>query len=467
MDVSRIQTLTTDHIRFNPQPVRVVVLCSLALAVVSLIGLLTQLRGVLVPLVFAVFLAFLMEPILSAIVLAPQSVARTWHRLRRQQAVCLADPAAAAARPAAAAQAPQGASCSEEGPRSAATGTLELEPASADEPRGFPRPLLVFLQRLWDVLSILLCVAVLSGFLAGVVLAAYGAVQSFDWDAYMASSRLKDLEDAMQHAGISLSNLTASEIFSDYKGEVVSTALLVFSILKSVLLTVLLFIFCMVAILPGIHQRVRRSRVKRLMQRYLVCKTIASLVVAFAVVPALWMMRVPLVAVFGLLTFVLNFIPNIGSFFAILAPLPLVLLDPARSIWDAILVVLVPFGIHNSLGCIVESSVMAEGLDMHPLTVVVALTFWGSVWGAAGAVLAVPVSCCLKLWLEEVNHPYARTIHDMFNSPFGRSKSAKELEEARSTRVTDFCSHAHSGLPSLPLMSKSSASSASSPAAEV
>ena len=29
---------------------------------------------------------------------------------------------------------------------------------------------------------------------------------------------------------------------------------------------------------------------------------------------------------------------------------------------------------------------MADGLDLHPLTVVVALTFWGSLWGIAGAV---------------------------------------------------------------------------------
>jgi len=94
---------------------------------------------------------------------------------------------------------------------------------------------------------------------------------------------------------------------------------------------------------------------------------------------ALIILKVDLALLFGILFFCLNYIPNIGSFFGILAPVPVVLLDPSKTMGDVIAVVLVPFAINNILGCLVEPKLMADGLDLHPLTVVVALTFWGTV----------------------------------------------------------------------------------------
>jgi predicted PurR-regulated permease PerM len=193
------------------------------------------------------------------------------------------------------------------------------------------------------------------------------------------------------------------------------------SILTSLVVTLLLFIFCLLGIIPGIHQGVPRSRVKCLMQRYLLFKSISRLIISSAVMFALWLLQVPLVPVFGLITFLLNFIPNTGSLFAMLAPIPFVLLGPETSLVDAVLAFVVPFAIHNSLGCIVDARVLAGGLELHPLTIVFALLFWGSVWGIAGAVLSVPITCCIKLWLEEIDHPYAKRLHIMFERPFDAS----------------------------------------------
>jgi len=77
----------------------------------------------------------------------------------------------------------------------------------------------------------------------------------------------------------------------------------------------------------------------------------------------------------------------------------------------------VPFLVHQLLGNLIEPKLMAKGLDLHPLTVVVALTFWGTVWNLSGAVLSVPITCAIRLWLEEINHPYAKSVHRFFGAP--------------------------------------------------
>merc|ERR1712228_238772 len=100
----------------------------------------------------------------------------------------------------------------------------------------------------------------------------------------------------------------------------------------------------------------------------------------------LWLMKVPLSGLFAVLTFVLNYIPNIGSLIAILGPVPFVYLAPQGSILKVIWVVVAQFLVHNIAGNSIEPQIMSKGLDLHPLTVVVALLFWSSIWGIPGAI---------------------------------------------------------------------------------
>jgi len=192
-----------------------------------------------------------------------------------------------------------------------------------------------------------------------------------------------------------------------------------------------------VAMLPGIKHRQPRSRMKALMQRYLLMKTIASAVIAVAVMFGLFLLEVELLVIFGLVTFTLNFVPNIGSFFAIMAPLPLVWLDPDSTLIHVAYVAIVPFLIHNTLGNVLEPKLMASGLELHPLTVVVSLTFWGSMWGVAGAILSVPITCAIRLWLQGLDHPYARKLHRWLDQPMGSGEPlAKEQQKAPSLRTS-------------------------------
>lgn len=316
---------------------------------------------------------------------------------------------------------------------SAGAGVVEEDPAVR---RSACSDVLKRLETTWDVISILLCVITLLAILAGIVSGFYASLNAMDWHRFSSSPKVKDLQQLLRRLGVNETDW--GDAVKHYQHEVTSVASSLFGVLGNVVETLLLFFFCLVAMLPGIRQQAPKSRMRLMMQRYLLCKTLTSLIIALAVMLSLWIMNVPLVLIFGMITFFANFIPNIGSFFSIMAPAPLVYLTPGKDLHDVILVVVVPFVIHNSLGCTLEPQLMQAGLDLHPLTVVVALTFWGAVWGIAGMVLSVPITCAIRLWLIEVDHPHARFLHGLLDKPLAgglltRAKPA-DISPASSSR---------------------------------
>ncbi len=108
--------------------------------------------------------------------------------------------------------------------------------------------------------------------------------------------------------------------------------------------------------------------------------------------------------IFGLLAFMLNFIPSIGSVIATLLPIPIAVVqyhlpDGGWDVWPLVGVILFPGAVQMIIGNVVEPKVMGKGLELHPVTVVLTLAFWGLLWGAIGAVLAVPITAVLRIVL--------------------------------------------------------------------
>ena len=116
----------------------------------------------------------------------------------------------------------------------------------------------------------------------------------------------------------------------------------------------------------------------------------------------LWMLGVELATVFGVMAFVLNFIPNVGSLIALVLPLPLVLVDPERS-WSSIALVLgLPGVVQLVVGNVIEPKLAGDSLDLHPITVLLALILWGMIWGLPGMLLATPLTAIARLVLAQV-----------------------------------------------------------------
>lgn len=152
--------------------------------------------------------------------------------------------------------------------------------------------------------------------------------------------------------------------------------------------------------------RHRYSRITRDVRRYLVLKTLVSLVTGLSV--GLWVAALGLAfpVFWGFLAFVLHFIPNLGS---VLAALPAIAFALIQLGVPRALAVAAGYALVNLWwGNIVEPNLMGRRLRLSPLVVFVSLLFWGWVWGPAGMVLSVPMTMAFKIAFE--NSPNLRWL---------------------------------------------------------
>lgn len=131
-------------------------------------------------------------------------------------------------------------------------------------------------------------------------------------------------------------------------------------------------------------------------QKYLVTKLLVSLGTGILAAAILLIFGVDFALVWGLLTFLLNFIPNIGSVIATIPPILLAFLQYG-SIFPGLWVAILLIGSQMTMGNLVEPRVMGKSLNLSPLVVIVSLVFWGFIWGPVGMVLAVPISSTMQI----------------------------------------------------------------------
>ncbi|NUM89319.1 MAG: AI-2E family transporter [Bdellovibrionales bacterium] len=144
-----------------------------------------------------------------------------------------------------------------------------------------------------------------------------------------------------------------------------------------------------------------RTEIDAKIRTYIMTKVGTSLVTGIVVWVALTAIGVDLALMFGVLAVFLNFIPTLGSIVATLLPLPVVLLEYGNS-WRLAAVLLVPGMIQLVIGNVLEPKLMGKGLDLHPITVLISLMFWGLIWGIAGMFLAVPITAALKIIFHRI-----------------------------------------------------------------
>lgn len=131
---------------------------------------------------------------------------------------------------------------------------------------------------------------------------------------------------------------------------------------------------------------------------YMVIKTYMSL--ATGILVALWLtvLRVDYPVLWGLLAFIFNFVPNIGS---IMAAIPAVLLAFVQAGYGTALLTAGGYIVFNvGISNFIEPRFMGSGLGISTLVVFLSLIFWGWVLGPIGMVLSIPLTMTMKIALS-------------------------------------------------------------------
>ncbi len=133
-------------------------------------------------------------------------------------------------------------------------------------------------------------------------------------------------------------------------------------------------------------------------QKYLGVKTLVSGATGLVVWLLVWLLDLPVPMFWAVLAFLLNYIPAIGS---ILAAIPAVLVAIVQQgWWVALLAAAGYLAVNFLIGNLIEPALMGRKFGLSTLVVFMAMVFWGWIWGPIGMILSVPLTMIMKLLLE-------------------------------------------------------------------
>jgi AI-2 transport protein TqsA len=136
-------------------------------------------------------------------------------------------------------------------------------------------------------------------------------------------------------------------------------------------------------------------------RQYVVVSTVFGLIVALVDVAALYWLDVPLPWLWGLLSFITNYIPNIGFVLGLLPPALLALLQ--GGVRQAVLVIVAYSVINVIIQSLIQPKFVGDAVGLSVTLTLLSLVFWTFVIGPLGALLAVPLSLFVKALLVDAD----------------------------------------------------------------
>ncbi|MCX6175204.1 MAG: AI-2E family transporter [Ignavibacteriales bacterium] len=150
-------------------------------------------------------------------------------------------------------------------------------------------------------------------------------------------------------------------------------------------------------------------------QRYIVTKFLISLSVGLLVGIILWLFKIEFFIIWAAFAILLNFIPNVGSVFAVIMP-TLMALVQYESFGYAAVVAAVLIVAQNIIGNIIEPKIFGDRLGLNPLVILLSLLLWGYIWGIVGMFLAVPLTAIGKIILSNSSSKNLRFITNLMSN---------------------------------------------------
>jgi AI-2 transport protein TqsA len=148
------------------------------------------------------------------------------------------------------------------------------------------------------------------------------------------------------------------------------------------------------------------------LRQFIFVRAVVGMITAAAYTLWLWPFGIDLLLVWAILTFLLNFIPNLGSLLS--GVLPTVYAFFTLDFGTAMLLGAGLIVIEQVLGNWVDPRMQGRRVALSPLVILIAVLFWGALWGVAGAFLGTPMT--LSIMIIANNIPALRPVALMLSN---------------------------------------------------
>ena len=148
-------------------------------------------------------------------------------------------------------------------------------------------------------------------------------------------------------------------------------------------------------------------------RKYLVVTTVFGLIVAVIDTGALWALGIPLPILWGLLSFITNYIPNVGFILGLVPPALLALLQGGPGL---MLTVIVLYSVINVIiQSVIQPKFVGDAVGLSVTFTFLSLVFWTWILGPLGAILAIPLTLMAKALLIDID-PSTRWVNTILSS---------------------------------------------------
>jgi predicted PurR-regulated permease PerM len=140
--------------------------------------------------------------------------------------------------------------------------------------------------------------------------------------------------------------------------------------------------------------------IQRTLSTYIVIKTIISLVTAVAATLICVFFGIKFALFWGFVTFILNFIPTIGSIIATFPPVIMAFIQ-YDSLYPTLFIFLSLWAMQMVIGNFLDPLIMGDRLRLNTITVIFGMVVWGVIWGIPGMFISVPLMVIIKTVMEK------------------------------------------------------------------
>ena len=211
-----------------------------------------------------------------------------------------------------------------------------------------------------------------------------------------------DLQGIMQHTRVQELLSSSVRISFNFIGKFMLTLL------------ILVFIYLTYGNYPKLIKKAFGKNVRRLgdifelirnintqITQYFIVKTLISLGTGVLTGTACAILGIKFAVLWGFLAFLLNYIPYVGSFLAVILPIILSVFQFPHS-YKPFVTGGVLIGIQLFMGNYLDPEIMGNRFNLSPIVIIFSLFFWGYVWGIVGTFLAVPITAIIKIFMQNI-----------------------------------------------------------------